>query len=131
MPGRLVSSPRLFSPLDALVVASVLAAATWAWFAAPGSDGARAVVYVDGKKLAWWNLSGPSRRDTVRGVMGAVVVEHGQGSVRIASAPCPHQLCVRAGKISRVRSELACVPSHLVVVVECGPDGKDGLDAVP
>ena len=113
------------------MVAAVLGGAAWAWLSSPGSDGARAVVYVGGKKRAWWNLSGPSRRDTVQGSMGAVVVEHGQGSVRIVSAPCPHQLCVRAGRVSRVRSELACVPSRLVVVVEGGPDGKDGLDAVP
>jgi hypothetical protein len=38
---------------------------------------------------------------------------------------------MRAGSIHRTGAELACVPSHLVVVVE-GTDGREnGVDAVP
>lgn len=126
-----MSGPRLVAPLDILVLAVVLAAAAWSWFSAPGSDGSRAAVYVDGKRLAWWNLAGPLARDTVEGALGPVVVEHGAGAARIVWAPCPHQLCMRAGHIRRVHAELACVPSHLVVVVEGSKDGPDGLDAIP
>ncbi len=126
-----MTGPRLASPLDALVLAAVLGAAAWSWFSAPGSDGSKAAVYVDGKRLAWWNLAGPVITDTVEGALGPVVVEHGQGFARIVWAPCPHHLCMRAGSIRRVHAELACVPSRLVVVVEGVQEEANGLDAIP
>jgi hypothetical protein len=129
--GLVRSSPRLAAPADILILMAVLAAAGWSWFSSPGSDGSKAAVYVDGKRMAWWNLEGPRSVDTVEGALGPVVVEHGQGSARILWAPCPHHLCMRAGSIHRTGAELACVPSHLVVVVE-GTAGKENdLDAIP
>ena len=129
--GGLVRKTRLAAPADALVLFAVLAAGAWSWFSAPGSDGSKAVVYVDGKRLAWWNLAGPLARDSVEGALGPVVVEHGGGSARIVWAPCPHHLCMRAGTIRRIHAQLACVPSRLVVVVEGAQEETNGLDAIP
>ena len=126
-----MTRPRLAAPADFLILVAVLAAGAWSWFSAPGSDGSKAAVYVDGKRLAWWNLAGPLARDTVEGALGPVVVEHGLGAARIVWAPCPHHLCMRAGSIRRVHAELACVPSRLVVVVEGAQEGENGLDAIP
>jgi hypothetical protein len=128
MSDRLVK-PGLLGPLDLPVLLAVAGLAAWAWLLSPNAEGARAAVYVDGRRVAWWLLSGPPALDTVQGALGPVVVEHGGGHVRIASAPCPHQLCVRMGGVSRVHDQVACVPSRLVVVVEGGEE--DGLDAVP
>jgi len=130
MSGRLVNSPRRATWIDVILAVAVLAAAGWAWASRPTGDGSRAVAYVDGHRSAWWNLSGPMSRDTLQGVIGPVVVEHGLGSIRIVQAPCPHQICVKAGTVRTVHSQLACVPSHLVLVVE-GQEGNGELDAIP
>lgn len=114
--------------LDPVVAGMVLAGGLVAWFHGGSAEGAKASVYVDGRRVAWWKLVGEVRRDTVVGALGPVVVAHGGGSVAIVSAPCPHQLCVRAGSTRRVHSQVACVPSRVVVVVE--GDDPDGLDAV-
>jgi hypothetical protein len=125
-----VKAIRTLGPFDPFLILAVGALAAWAWNAAPGGDGDRAVVYLHGKPVAWWNLSDPTRRDTVRGDLGDLVVEHGGGQVRIVESPCPHQLCVRAGAVRALNSQIACVPSSVVVVIE-GSSRKDALDAVP
>jgi hypothetical protein len=69
-------------------------------------------------------------RHTVRGALGMVVLEHGDGAVRILSAPCPGKLCVKQGAAHRSGEKLVCVPSRVVVSLEGGaPDGQV-LDAV-
>lgn len=122
---------RLFVPLDALLLAALLAGggwATWRLFSAP--RGARAVVWIDGKRAAWYPLDGRSVPDSVRGALGMVVLEHGDGAVRILSAPCPGKLCVKQGAAHRSGEKLVCVPSRVVVSLEGGaPDGQV-LDAV-
>jgi len=130
MPVRLVSPAPRATWLDALLASVVLASGVWAWMSRPTGEGSRAVAYVDGREAAWWNLSGRVVRDTLEGAIGSVVVEHGSGSVRIVQAPCPHQICVKAGAARSVHSQIACVPSHLVLVVE-GQEGNGGLDAIP
>ena len=123
--------PRRFAPLDALVALLVAAAAAWAWVSGTGGQGSKATAYVDGKPVAWWPLEGNVLRDTVEGGLGPVVVEHGEGSIRIVRAPCPNHLCVRQGNASHAHDRLVCVPSRLVVVLEgTAENAKDGLDAV-
>lgn len=120
---------RLIGPLDLVVVAVVATGAVLSWIAGPTAHGSRATVFVQGKAVAWWPLEGGVRTDTVVGALGAVAIEHGNGRVRIASSPCPNHLCMRQGGASRLREQLVCVPSRLVVAID-GAGSEDGLDAV-
>lgn len=122
---------RLATPLDALLVASLLATGSWlSWrlFAAP--RGERALVWIDGRRAAWFPLDGAIRRDSVQGALGAVVVEHGDGSIRIVGSPCPGHLCIRQGAARRSGEKLVCVPSRVVVAIEGSADAETDLDAV-
>lgn len=122
---------RFARPLDLLVVAALLAAggaATWTLLGAP--RGARAVVGVDGRAVAWYPLDGKPALDSVQGELGTLRLLHGGGEVRIVHAPCPGRLCVRQGSAHRVGEKLVCVPSRVVVSIEGDPDGDEALDAV-
>lgn len=110
--------PRLLGPFDIPILILVGVAAIGVWIAGPGEQGARATAYVNGKPIAWWPLSGSVRRDTVIGDIGAVIVEHGEGSIRIVKAPCPNHVCLKQGKASHLHDQLVCVPSRLVVAIE-------------
>lgn len=126
-----MNPPRLFGALDALVLALVGFGAVFAWMEGPGGQGSRATAYVGGKPIAWWALSGDLRRDTVAGEIGPVVVEYGQGSIRIVRAPCPNHLCLRQGRATHSHDRLVCVPSRLVIALEGAATRKEEpLDAV-
>ncbi len=123
--------PKLLGLLDLPLLLLVGAAAVGAWIAGPGELGARATAYVEGKPIAWWTLTGEIRCDTVMGNLGPVVLEHGQGSIRILHAPCPNHICMKQGKASHLHDQLVCVPSRLVVIVEgTGNAPEKVLDAV-
>lgn len=122
---------RFVAPLDVLLLALLLAVGSWGtWHLFSAPPGARAVVWVNGKRVAWYPLEGAESRDSVQGALGSVVVEHGHGDIRILSAPCPGKLCVKQGAVHRTGGKLVCVPSRVVVSIEGDASGQDGLDAI-
>ena len=122
---------RLATPLDVLVVALLVAGGAWlSWrlFATP--RGERALVWIDGRRAAWFPIDGALRRDSVQGALGTVVLEHGNGSIRVVQSPCPGHLCMRQGAARRNGEKLVCVPSHVVVGIEGGTNAETDLDAI-
>jgi hypothetical protein len=129
--GHPAAKSVLFRPLDVLLLVLVVGLGTWStWrlFAAP--SGSRAVVWLDGRRAAWYPLGGGIRRDSVQGVMGMIVLEHGEGAIRVAHAPCQGKLCQRQGKAARVGEKLVCVPSRVVVVIESDAGEQGQYDAI-
>jgi len=123
--------PRPLGLLDAPVLLVVATMSILVWMKGPGAQGARATAFVGGKPVAWWPLTGSVRRDTVAGSLGPLVVEHGQGSIRIVQAPCPNHICLKQGKASHLHDQLVCVPSRMVIAIEGDATSKEGqLDAV-
>ncbi|HNY31416.1 MAG TPA: NusG domain II-containing protein [Fibrobacteria bacterium] len=126
------SPNRFLRPLDVVIVVVVTALGIWSTarlFGAP--SGTRAVIWVDGRRAAWVPLGGETSVDSVRGTLGAFVVEHGHGRIRVLRSPCPGKICQKQGGVHRVGDKLVCVPSHVVVVVESESGTEGDLDAVP
>ena len=122
--------PRFLLILDSVLLAALVVGGAWlSWslFTAPG--GARAVVWIGGHRAAWYPLDGATRIDSVQGALGPLVLEHGEGRIRVLQAPCPGHLCMRQGAVHRVGEKLVCVPSRIVVTIE-GDEKTNGLDAV-
>jgi hypothetical protein len=65
---------------------------------------------------------------SVSGPIGKAVIEIKGGKVRVAEAPCPNQICVKEGWISR--GAIVCVPNRLVVLVGGGVKRHRDIDAV-
>jgi hypothetical protein len=97
-------------------------------FSAP--PGSRVVVWIDGHRSAWYALTGPVQRDTVTGYQGPVVLEYGNGTAHIVSAPCAGHICIRQGQIRHQGERLICVPSRIVVSVE-NSNQEAEFDAIP
>lgn len=121
----------LFRPLDVLLLVLLLGFGTWStWQLFTAPSGSRAVVWMDGRRVAWYPLVGGVRQDSIQGALGAVVVEHGQGAIRVVRAPCPGHLCLRQGLARRTGEKLVCVPSRVVVLIESDAGTQGEYDAV-
>jgi hypothetical protein len=118
---------RRFGWLDIPVLAGLLLAGGWFWLHGTGGKGQRAEAWVDGKRVAWWELTGALARDTVMTGIGPLVVEHGMGRVRIVEAACPNHICMKQGSASRANERLVCAPSRTVVVI-LGAPGNAGKE---
>jgi hypothetical protein len=68
------------------------------------------------------------RTVAVNGPIGKAVIEIKGGKVRVEEAPCPNQICVREGWISR--GAIVCVPNRLVVLIGGGKKPSKDVDAV-
>lgn len=114
---------------DLLLLTALIGGGLWLWLGHAPIEGSRAVVRCQGRQLAWWPLSGPTVQDTVQGLIGPVVIEHGNGKARILQAPCPNLLCVRQGAVRHVHDRLSCLPSAVTVTIEGKGTGEE-LDAL-
>jgi hypothetical protein len=117
--------------LDALVVVGALALAYWAWPFLFGASARMAEVWVDGKPKASIRLSGDDRDIVLSGRLGPVRLTYGAHGVRVATAPCPNQICVRQGLVHREGARLTCLPSRIVIALpystrSFGEEGREG-----
>jgi len=54
---------------------------------------------------------------TVIGPLGESRIEIGARGARLAASPCPHQVCVRRGWISRRGEVAVCLPNRLIIKI--------------
>ena len=64
----------------------------------------------------------------VSGPLGDTVVSIRDGSVRVLSSPCPEQICVKSGRISRPGQWIACLPNRVFISIRGRP--KEQPDAI-
>ena len=118
------------SPWDAAVIAAVIAAAAALFFLLlPRGAAANALVCTvsqNGQVLDTVDIA-VGMADQER-TYGEYVVEFSHGNIRVKSAPCANQDCVRTGRITRGGQSIVCLPARLSVTLEGG--AQDGPDVV-
>jgi hypothetical protein len=102
-------------PGDYWIIAILIAATVISWFLVTNqARGSRAIVYADGRESAIIDLAKNSRVE-VQGPLGCSVVQCKEGRLKMIASPCPNQVCVRMGEISRRGSTIVCVPNHILI----------------
>jgi hypothetical protein len=91
------------------------------------SQSSDVVIELNGKPEYTYPLN-IDRTVPVSGPIGKAVIEIRGGRVRVAEAPCPNQICVREGWISR--GAIVCVPNRLVVLIGGAMKPYKDVDAV-
>jgi hypothetical protein len=99
------------------------------WIVIHRTPGTLAVVQVDGKVVATVDLTSHEVQTLrITGVLGPlVIVADGKGSIRVAAATCPDQICVHTIPARSPGDQVICVPNHMVITIE--GEGT-GIDAV-
>ena len=110
-----------------LIAAALLSAVPVVAALGMRAPGARAEVFVSGKRVATLSLAS-ARKVSVRTEVGAETLQVARGRIRVASARCPRKVCSHSGWISQAGEELVCVPGERVVRIAGG--GEPGVDAV-
>ena len=120
------------SPWDAAVIAAVIAAAAALFFLLlPKGAAANALVCTvsqNGQVLDTVNIA-VGMADQER-TYGEYVVEFSHGNIRVKSAPCANQDCVRTGWISRGGQSIVCLPGRFVVELAAESGENDDFDIV-
>lgn len=111
------------------LIAALLVISLAAAFVLKGGGGASAAIYQDGKLLQTIDLSKVEKQYTftVEGPAGSNTVEVERGRIRILCADCPDQICVQQGWLSGGAVPIVCLPNRLVIQIEGGQDGIDGV----
>ncbi len=111
-----------------ILLAAVLAvsAAVAVYFAArPTVPGDTAVIYLDGEQVERVDLSKVTENYTKEytGSSGLTnKVEFAPGTVRVAEATCPDQICVYQSWVEAGGLPIACLPNTLIIQVVSAED---------
>ncbi len=110
--------PRMkFKPLDiAAIVISLAAVAAFSIGAYGGGDAGQVVVEASGVRYRFPITT--DRVESFAGPRGDTIVEISDATVRVTTSPCPDQICVAAGSISRTGQFIACLPNRVSVTLE-------------
>lgn len=118
---RKISSRALIIIFAALVVLSS------AWIIISGSirpDELTAEIYVDGRLEHTIDLNKVTEGYTIELAHNTILVGHGE--IRMLSADCPDQVCVRQGVITNATYPIICLPNRVEIRIV----GESGIDAV-
>ena len=90
------------------------------WIVMHRARGAVAIVRVDDKVVATVDLTSLEPQTLhITGVLGPLVIlTDGKGSIRVAEATCPDQICVHTVPARSPGDQIICVPNHMVITVE-------------
>lgn len=110
-----------------LLVAAALVLA--AWLVVHQTNGAVAVIRVDGTVVATVDLTRHEPQTLhIEGLLGPmVIVADGSGSIRVIESTCPDQICVHTSPARSPGDQIICVPNHMALTVQ-GKRSK--IDAV-
>jgi len=115
--------------ITGVVILAAVALVIVFWIVMHRTPGTLAVVQVDGKVVATVDLT-LREVQTLRitGVVGPlVIVADGKGSIRVAEATCPDQICVHTIPARSPGDQVICVPNHMVITIEGEGTGIDAL----
>jgi hypothetical protein len=68
------------------------------------------------------------RQVTVPGPLGEELIDIKDGNAFVESSPCPNQICIQQGKISKPGQWIACLPNKVFIRI-AGTSGN-GVDAI-
>lgn len=83
-----------------------------------------AEIYSDGQLMYSIDLNKVTDSYTIELPHNTILVEHGQ--IRMESADCPDQICVKQGEIKNGVYPIVCLPNR----VEIRMTNKEGIDAI-
>ena len=114
---------------DWIIIAPVITAAVISMihFHLTPSPGIEIVVMGDNRMQENHSL-GKNQTVTIAGVLGNTDITIQDRKAWISKAPCPHQICVNMGKISREGESLVCLPNRVLVFITGKADNT--IDAV-
>lgn len=119
----------LISKGDIIIIISLLALAALLFvlsLATGGSDGAQAVVSVNGRTEAVLPLDKDAEYIvSSEGHVNVICVEN--GVVFMRSADCPDGYCIEQGAISKTGEMIVCLPNRVTVTID---GSEEQLDAV-
>ena len=115
-------------PLDFVIILVAAAVVAGASVHAWSGGGSPAVVRITAAGGEYLYDLGREQRIEVEGPLGVTVVDIRDRSVRVTSSPCPQQICVQSGSITRTGQWIGCLPNRVFVVISGGED--EGIDAV-
>lgn len=110
-----------------IFAALLLAAALWGALAVFRSEGAYALVTVNGEEYGRYALDKDTQQSIISGEHSNLLVIS-EGGARISEADCPDKLCVNQSEIRYSGQSIICLPHKVVVEIVGGE--RSNIDAV-
>lgn len=112
--------------IAAIAVFLIVCAALSIYIFASSEKGSVAIVTRDGIEVCRLDLNEETEMSVISADGGCNIIVVENGTVRVAEADCPDQICVKQGAIDNDSVPIVCLPHKLVIEVT----SESNIDAV-
>lgn len=111
---------------DKIVILLLLGIGILFFFLKPKKKSSYAEVYLKNERILTIDLHTEIRTYTVNGTLGKVIIEAGEGKIRVIEENSPNHICSKQGWVSQVNDTIICLPNEVIIELS----GKEKLDTI-
>ncbi len=111
---------------DKILIGFILCTSIAIFFLRTTEKSNYAYVYLKNENILTINLNTKLKTYTVEGTLGSVIIEAGNGKIRVIEEKSPKHICSRQGWVSKVGDTIICLPNEIVIKLS----GKVELDTI-
>jgi hypothetical protein len=104
--------------LDVVILLLILGATGVITFSVYGGQQGEPYAHITSPHEELYYTLTDSRTISVKGPLGATIIEIAEGAVSVRSSPCPEKICVKSGRVSQPGQWIACLPNQVLITIE-------------
>lgn len=81
----------------------------------PKTESSYAEVYLKNERILTINLNTELKTYTIDGTLGTIIIEAGNGKIRVLEESSPKHICSRQGWVSKEGDTVICLPNEVVI----------------
>lgn len=121
-------NPKTFTFLDLIILLLLLLFAISFHYKFSSNGSSEVQIFIDNNKYAKYDLL-MDREVKINGKLGETTLKIENGYAELINSPCPHQICVKTGKIKNPANQIVCAPGHILIRIDSRKD-KNKIDAI-
>lgn len=105
---------KTFTFFDAIIILLLLCSSVFFYLQISTNGNSTVLVFFDDQIYGRYELN-KDQKVAIKGKIGEAILKIENGSAELIESPCPHQICVKTGKIKNPSNQIVCAPGHIMI----------------
>lgn len=112
----MIKDIKTFTVFDVILILLLLCSSIFLHIQISAEGNSTVLVFIDDQIYGRYELN-KDQDVIIKGRIGDAVLKIKDGCVELTESSCPHQICVKTGKIKNPSNQIVCAPGHIMIRV--------------